>query len=339
MPRSRPPHLHLERTRHGKGVFYVRRGKGQRVRIRETFGSTEFDEAYLAALAGERPPTKPRADSGSLSWLIERYQDSTAWSRLSPATQSQRANIYKRVCETAGPNRFVDITKKVILAGRDRRKDTPFAANDFLKAMRALFKWALEADLIKTDPTDGVKGLGHKTIGFHTWSDDEIDRFEAHWPAGSRERLAFTILLYTGLRRGDAAMLGRQHVKNGIIAMRTMKTGAVVEIPILQELADVIAVSKTGDLAFIATEAGAPMTKESFGGWFKRACLSAGVPGTAHGLRKAGATRAANNGATEAELEAIFGWHGGRMASLYTRNANRSRLARGAIGKLSKGET
>ena len=56
------------------------------------------------------------------------------------------------------------------------------------------------------------------------------------------------------------------------------------------------------------------------------------------GCRKAGATRAANSGATEAELEAIFGWNGGKMASLYTREADRAWLARRAINKLSRGE-
>jgi len=39
------------------------------------------------------------------------------------------------------------------------------------------------------------------------------------------------------------------------------------------------------------------------------------------------ATTMAENGATEAQLEAVFGWTGGRMASLYTRSANRRRLA------------
>jgi hypothetical protein len=76
------------------------------------------------------------------------------------------------------------------------------------------------------------------------------------------------------------------------------------------------------------------MPKESFGTWFKGACKAAGVPGS---LRKAGATRAANNGATVAQLEAIFGWTGGRMASLYARTADRTRLAKDAIGKLTKG--
>jgi hypothetical protein len=59
------------------------------------------------------------------------------------------------------------------------------------------------------------------------------------------------------------------------------------------------------------------------------------VTSIAHGLRKAAATVAANNGATVAQLEAIFGWEGGRMASLYTRSADRQSLAAGAISKLS----
>ena len=60
------------------------------------------------------------------------------------------------------------------------------------------------------------------------------------------------------------------------------------------------------------------------------------MPRAAHGLRKAGATRAANNGATVAELEAIFGWTGGGMAALYTRAADRTRLAKKAMQKMER---
>ena len=67
------------------------------------------------------------------------------------------------------------------------------------------------------------------------------------------------------------------------------------------------------------------MTKDSFGQWFTRACRAAGVPGSAHGLRKAGATRAVENGATLAELNAIYGWTGEKMASLYTRSMDRAK--------------
>jgi integrase len=156
---------------------------------------------------------------------------------------------------------------------------------------------------------------------------------------GTRERLALAVFLYTGLRRGDVARLGRRHVRNGVISLRTEKTKTIVTIPIIPELQAVIDQSPTGDLVFVASRCGKPMTKESLGNWFKDACKAAGVPGSAHGLRKAGATRLANNVATVAQLEAIYGWEGGKMASLYTRTAHRAHLAREAMGKLARPET
>ena len=341
MPRPRPPHLHRERTRRGVMNWYVRIGKGTRHRIKQEFGTPELTAAYHAAIAGEATPTpkKAGAKSGTLNWLVARYRDSAAWTQLSMATRRARENIFRHVIESAGDEPFASIDRKTIAAGRDRRKETPFAANDFLKAMRGLFRWAADAGFVKSDPTEGVKGLSRKTEGFHAWTEDEVERFEARWPIGTRERLALAILLYTGLRRGNAAQLGRQHVRNGVIMLRTEKTGTQVAIPILPVLAEIIAATKTGDLAFIATKTGKPMVKEGFGNWFKDACKAAGVPGSAHGLRKLGATRAANKGATVAELEAIFGWSGGRMAPLYTRTADRTRLAQRAISKMQKPET
>jgi integrase len=131
-----------------------------------------------------------------------------------------------------------------------------------------------------------------------------VRRYEARWPHGTRERVAFDVLLYTGLRRGDAVRLGRPHVKNGAATIRTEKTGQVVTIPILPPLQSSLHPGPIGELTFIAGERGRPMKKASFGTWFRKACRKAGVPGSAHGLRKAGATRAADDGATEAQLEA-----------------------------------
>ena len=124
------------------------------------------------------------------------------------------------------------------------------------------------------------------------------------------------MLLYTGLQRGDAVKLGRQHVREGVATIRTEKTGMEVSIPILPDLEHTLAIGPTGDLAFIAGERGQPLTKESFGNMFRAACNAAGVRKSAHGVRKIGATRAAETGASVAQLEALFGWSGGTMASL-----------------------
>lgn len=337
MPRPRPPHLHREVNRHGTVIWYVRRGHGPRVRLKGEYGTPEFEAAYRTALDGVPVERAKSASIGSLQWLWERYRETTAWTALSLATRRQRENIIRSVLETAARESAAAITRKHIIAGRDRRAATPAQARHFLDVMRGLFRWALEAGHVKADPTQGIKNPSKpKGGGFPPWTEDDVERYEARWPIGTKERVWFGVLLYTGLRRGDAVRLGRQHVRDGIATLRTEKTGITVTIPILPVLNDILQVGPCGDLAFICGENGGPLTKESFGNFFREACNAAGVSKSAHGVRKIGATRAANNGATVAELEAIFGWEGGRMASLYTRAADRVRLAKGAMAKLDR---
>jgi hypothetical protein len=65
----------------------------------------------------------------------------------------------------------------------------------------------------------------------------------------------------------------------------------------------------------------------------KDACVAAGInerKQAAHGLRKIGATRTAENGTAVAEREAMFGWRGGGgMAWLCTRAADRRAAGKG----------
>jgi hypothetical protein len=139
------------------------------------------------------------------------------------------------------------------------------------------------------------------------------------------------------LDRIAAARAGRQHVRDGIATLRTEKSQGeiVVSIPILPILQQTLDAGPTGELAFICGSSGKPLTKESFGNVFKDACRSAGLFNrSAHGCRKIAATRAAEAGATVAELNAIFGWKGTSMASLYTEAADRKRLALDAMAKV-----
>lgn len=329
------PHLQREVTRHGRVLWYVRINRGPRIRIEGEFGTTEFYAAYRDALA-HGAPAKAKAvatQKGSYGALIREYMGSPAWAALARETRKQLSYQLKRVEVTAGDVPFRSATKAKIIEGRDRRRYKATDANKFVKAMRKLFAFAIERGYMSENPTSGVElvPLPNKAVGFHTWSEDEIEAFEARWPVGSRERLAFDVLIYTGLRRSDAVRLGRQHVRDGVATIRTEKTGEAVIIPILPPLAVSIAASPTGDLAFIATARGKPFTRESFGVWFKKACVAAGVPGSAHGLRKAGAVRAAEGGATEEQLNALFGWRqGSGESATYTRKARRAVLAKEA---------
>ncbi|WP_246160308.1 tyrosine-type recombinase/integrase [Aureimonas fodinaquatilis] len=328
-----------ERTRHGKVVWYVRKGDGPRIRIPGEYGSGEFTEAYHAAISGQSPASK-KAQSDTLEWLITRYRETSAWLTLAAATRRQRENIFKHVIDKSGHERFADITRSHMVAGRERRASTPAQARNFLDAMRGVFRWALDAGMIEVDPTAGVKNIARvKGEGFEVWTEDEVAQYEQRWPIGTKERVWLDVILYTGLRRGDAVRIGKQHVRDGVASIKTEKSRYTIEvtIPILSTLQATLDAGPTGDLAFICGDKGQPLTKESFGNVFREACRKAGVQKSAHGVRKIGATRAANAGATVAELEALFGWQGGAMASLYTRSADRRRLAKGAINKLDRG--
>jgi integrase len=336
MPRPRPPYLSREVTRHGKPVWYVRRG-GKRIRIKADFGTPEFDAEYQAATVANQPTTEARTAAGTLIWLVECFRASAAWQARSEATRTKWNGIYRQVIQAAGSAPLSAITPKAIRSGLDRRAHTPGQAQHFLNAMRALFRWALKMQLVKSEPTAGIGAPARRRdAGIRPWTEEDVAAYEKRWPIGTRQRVWLDVLLYTGLRRGDAVRLGRQHVRDGVATIKTEKTGTTVTIPILSVLAETLAAGACGDLSFIAGARGQPMAKQSFSNEFAIACRAAGVPGSAHGVRKIAATRAANAGATVPELEAIFGWSGGKMASLYTRAADRQRLAKRAMHKLAE---
>lgn len=327
MPRKLPIHLHREINRHGKPVWYFREGKGPRIRIPGEYGSPQFTAAYEAALAGGGPARRRGPLDGSFSWGLALYRKSQAWATLSRATRRQRDNIFERIEATLGASKLTDWKRGDIAAGRDKRADRPAAARHFVEALRGLFRWLLESGIVRADPTEGIKVAKPRTDGFAVWTDDDVSAFRARWPLGTRERVAFEVLRETGLRRGDVVKVGRPHVRDGVIRVTTEKTGERVAVAVTDLLAEAIGAGPCGELTFIAGERGRPMTKESFGNWFREAANAAGVSKSAHGLRKAAATADALAGYSDAELDAKFGWTGRRMASLYTRAASREKLS------------
>ena len=181
-------------------------------------------------LAPRREKASP--STSSLQWLLARYRETTAWSDLSQATRKQRDNIFAGVIETAGQEPYLRITAATIEVGKERRSHTPAQARNFLDAMRGLFRWAKAAGLVKVDPTVRVHNPKRKTTdGFIPWTEDHAAAFRARWAMGTRQRVWLEVLLHTGLRRGDAVLLGRQHIRAGSI--KTEKSGFTIEVPIV----------------------------------------------------------------------------------------------------------
>jgi integrase len=336
MPRPRPPRLQREITRHGRAVWYVRRNHGPRVRIKAEFGTPEFDAQYAAAITGvPLQASSKKAGAGTLQWLWDRYRETSAWSDLALGTRRKREYIMQHVLEQSASVSAAAITRAHIVAGRDRRKDTPAQARHFLDTMRGLFNWAFEAEHVKVNPTDNVKKPAMpKDGGYAAWTEDDVERYEARWSIGTKERVWLAVLLYTGLRRSDAVVIGKQHIRNGVATLTTKKTKTQVSIPIVRVLREILDAGPTGDLAFICGRQSRPLHEETFGTYFRDACDAADVAKSAHGVRKVSAIRLAHAGATVAELNAIFGWTGSDMAMFYIEQADRARLAKTAMARL-----
>ncbi|WP_208440397.1 tyrosine-type recombinase/integrase [Bartonella raoultii] len=344
MPKPRPPHLVKQITQHGKIVWYVRIGHGKRIRIRGTYGTQEFVDNYKNALAELQGLILPKSKTGKLvegsfAWLLKQYLNSSNWYSLAKGTQEPRGRILMKVCDTIGNVPYQTIEKKHIIAGVERRKETPAMAREFLKALNGLFNWAIEQGLLENNPTLGVKKPPLKNKeGFPAWTEEDVEKYYQRWSHGTHERVWIDVLLYTGLRRGDAVRIGWKDVKDNIIHLKTEKSQFKTDVflPILPELAKTLEAGPIGDETFICNKRGKKIHKNSFGVLFPKACTQAGINKSAHGLRKLAATRAANSGATVSQLKAIFGWTDDAMASLYTKSADRKKLALESIKKLQK---
>ena len=188
--------------------------------------------------------------------------------------------------------------------------------------------------------------------GHHTLTVKEIAQFEAFHRPGTKAHLAFMIFRFTGLRVCDVAVYGRQHLYLGkspdrgdelrfrITPKKTGSTTAVVvDMPVLEPLADAIAVQPLTDMTFLMTQQGKPFSEKGLGNkmrdWFDAADLK---HCSSHGIRKADATIAAENGATGHQLMGMLGWTPLKQAENYTCKAHRKKMASAGAGHLIVGK-
>lgn len=333
------PYLVEEKSRHGRWNIYVRKA-GKRIRLRIMPGAPGFTEAYQAALAaleqkvsaGDKPQDGAFAPN-SFGWLVRRYYvESVAFVRMKPAGRRRRRAVLDAMIEKHGDKPCI-IPKENLAAGMAKRADRHGHANEWLKAMKALYSWANEAGVLSINPAAGIRKITVKTDGFHIWSLDEIAAFIKKHPLGTPAYLALMVLLFTGLRRSDAILLGRQHIRDGAIRFRTSKTDEELLTAVAGPLEAAMATrQECPAMTIIVTAHGRAFGSGSaFGNRMADWTRQAGIPHcTAHGLRKAGASIAAAEGASDIMLDAMFAWSQSgdtNQSRTYTRAASKLSLA------------
>jgi integrase len=352
MPRRLPPGCVEDCDRHGNIRIYFRVRGRPKVRLRGTPWSPDFMGQLEHAKVGAEPAMPSGITTGTWRWLCIKYFGECAdYLRLDERTRHVRRGViestFNEPIAPGSPRFFRDMplarmTEDAVEVLRDRKIQTPEAANARLKAIRQVFKFGVKKKLAPRNPARDVEYFKSGSTGFHTWTPEEVRQIEARHPDGTKARLALAFILFTGQRRSDVIRFGKQHARDSKLTFTQHKgrnrKPKRLTLPILPALQKIMDATPCGDLTFLVNEWGRPFTDAGFGNWFRDRCVEADVPGRAHGLRKAGATIAANNGATSRQLMAIFGWDTLKEAERYTRGADQLRLAEAAMHMLEAPE-
>lgn len=252
------PYLRVDKDRHGNERIFVRRN-GRNIRLRENPGTAGFQREYANALQqiatadrikkateAKRPvlaSIKPR----TFGWVAARYFGSGEFAGLDPVSQRRIRTIIESCLQENFKGELMRdcpvsmLTAAKIKSLRDAKRDKKGAANKRLQYLSAMFGWAVENGCMPGNPARDVKKLKYATDGFRTWTVEEVQQFERHFPIGTKPRLALALMLYLGVRRSDVVKLGPGMVKEGLLSLVPQKTRykrlTISYKPILPELA------------------------------------------------------------------------------------------------------
>lgn len=338
-----PRYVSYYLDRHGVRRWRYRQKGHPESQTRELYDSREWWIWYDRAKATTSPPIgSSRTGPGTIDALAVDFYASAEWQIMRETTRRTYKGILDRFRDMApsgkryGSLPVNELQPMHIRKMLDRMADRSAAANNLLKVLRAVLAFAVSRDWRQDNPASLVKPLKRASEGFYTWSEDDIAKYEARWPFGTKERLAFDLLLYTAQRSGDVRRMGRQHVQNNSIAVVQEKTGQRLEVPIHPRLQRSLDATAGNHLTFVVTKAGLPYTAKGFSQWMSEAADFAGLPkaAAAHGLRKAAARRLAEAGCSANQIMAMTGHKSLKEVERYTRAAGQKLLAQAAMKRI-----
>jgi integrase len=328
-------YVHEYRDRHGKRRRYFRRRGYKQISLPGEPGSPEFMKVYTAALSGNQIEQQPKHGDGTLSRLAARFYGSIEFSNLKPSSRAAYRAVLDPILEAHGHRTVSGLdrarARKIVESIGSKRRGM---ANLSISVMRRLMSYAIDLGLRTDNP---FARLAEYKIGtHHTWTDDELAAFEKRWPVGTRERLAYALLLYTGQRGGDVVNMLRSDANKGSIRVVQQKTGEELLIAVHPALTRAIKAAPANGVYLMGDLHGRKITRGALTRLMRRAAEAAGLPPrcVAHGLRKAAMRRLAEHSASTKEIAAVSGHATLKEVERYTKKADQARLSKAAIARL-----
>lgn len=325
-------------------VRYRFRRNGLRVTLQGKPGSPEFHSHYAELLNSTVQVPVSGPVKGSVEWLVGIYLDNLS-QRVSAKLSSEmtlkgHTLFLTRLKAEYGPM-DANMPRGKLIEFRDKFTQTPGAADNLLKAVSAMYRWAIQRDLVTCgNPTLGVERLNKDTDGFLPWDAKDFENYLKLYKAPSTAHTTLMLAISTTARKGDIVLLGKDHefMRNGRKWLRwkqDKKPHRIVELPMSQSL--ILATENLRQTPYLKTTFGKPFTANGFGNKFRDWCDSAGVSKSLHGVRKGVSSLLPSHGTTSLELDVLLGHEmNSDETKVYVQEAERAALAIAVMDRIDK---
>jgi integrase len=331
---TKPKYLRHKRAK-GKDYWYFDAGKGPDGR-RELIPLPHIkDPSFGGALAraqATRTNRKNRQGVLTLDGLIRLYEKSPEFRSRAEATKVSYTRYLARA-NTLMRDRHGNsvpaksIARADVLALRDALADTPGAASQAVRAIGALFAWAVDNEKLKDNPARGVKKF--KATPHQEWPIALVEEALADPQIG----MPVALLYFTGQRIDDVVKMTWADIRGDHMLVHVKKKDKQIRVAILPELAERLDKLDRPTLTILSNANGQPWTQSGLRQKLQEWAKARGHKVVPHGLRKNAVNALFEAGCTAAEVAGITDQSIG-MLEHYAQGVNKLTLGRAAVVKL-----
>lgn len=235
------------------GFYFAEVSRG----VRRSLKTTDLAEARLRfkklkkVLLKEKVTVLDGRPDLTLSSFLEQY---LSWAEVNLAFQSVKRikRILPQFREAVGASKsvysldFSDMDAYV--AYLRSLGNSPETINIGIRHIKAVFGWGahLGRRVIPSSPFVGYKLIKYQKAAPRFLSITEIDRVFEAIGNRRRDRLAFALYVYTGMRRGEVHRLEWRDISQGMVRVRQAKGYRPREVPISDRLQSILDESPSG---------------------------------------------------------------------------------------------
>jgi integrase len=331
---TKPKYLRHKRAK-GRDYWYFDAGKtpdGKRDLIPLPHIKDPSFGGALARAQATRTNRRNRQGVLTLDGLIRLYEKSPEFQEKSQATKISYTRYLARANElirdrhgNSPPAKAIEKTD--VLALRDALSATPGAASQAVRAIGALYAWAIDNEKVKDNPAKLVKKF--KASPHEPWPEPLIEEALLDPQVGD----AVALFYFTGQRINEVVRMSWADIRGDLMRVAVQKTKRQIDVAILPELAERLNQMGRPTLTILSNANGQPWTQSGLRQKLQDWAKGRGHKVVPHGLRKNAVISLLEAGCTAAEVSGITD-QSIQMIEHYAKRVNKPSLGRAAVVKL-----